>query len=60
MHNIPGGFEVHVKYRFELLNLIEQEPEVQPETRNIFRKECEKIMPEVRRREKSSQMTKET
>ena len=59
-NNIPHEFKVHIKTRFALLQLTDQEPEkLQTETRYI-KEEREKTMPEVKRKEKWRWMTEET
>lgn len=60
INNIPDEFKVHMKNRFALLNLIDQEAE-EPwtESKNI-KKEGKKTMPEVKRKAKSRWMTEET
>lgn len=52
VNNIPNGFKMHIKYRFALLNLSDQEPELQTDARNIIWKECKKTMLEVERKGK--------
>lgn len=52
VNNVPNGLKIHIKYRFALLNLSDQEPELQTDTRNIVWKECTKIMLKVERKEK--------
>ena len=44
---MPDKFEVHIKNRFVLLNLIDQVPEeLWVETRNIIQEKCKKTLPE--------------
>ena len=50
-----------MKNRFTLLTLINQEPEgLWTEVRNTIKKECGKLMPNVKRKEKLRWMTEET
>ena len=61
VNDIPEEFKVHSETRFALLNSIDQEPEeLWTEPRNIIEEECEKTMPEVKRKEKLRWMTEET
>ena len=60
VNNIPDEFKVHIKNRFALLSLIDQEPEeLGTETRIIFKEECKKTTSEIKRKEKSRWITEE-
>lgn len=57
VNNVPDGFKVHIKKQIYIvqLNRLRTE-ETWTETKNIIREECEKTMPEIKRKEKSRWM----